>query len=75
MSSDHVEFRFQLGQRAQFGGANRGKILGMREQQRPAVADPVVEFNFPIGGFSLEVGGYSAYLESHVMSSCHSSCR
>ena len=70
-----VEFRLQPGQRAEFGGADRGEILRMREQQRPAVADPVVEFDLAFGGFGLEIRGHSAYLESHVSTSCRSSYR
>ena len=58
-----VEFRLQLGQRAEFGGADRGEILRMREQQRPAVADPVMELDLAFGGFGLEIRGHSANLE------------
>jgi hypothetical protein len=38
----------------------------MGEQKRPAVADPVMEFNFAVGGFGLEIRGQCANLESHV---------
>ena len=61
-----VEFRLQLGERAEFGGADRGEILRMREQQRPAVADPVVELDLALGGFGLEIRGHGANLKSHV---------
>jgi hypothetical protein len=37
----------------------------VREQERPAAADPVMEFDFAFGGFSLEIRGHSANLESH----------
>jgi hypothetical protein len=70
-----VEFRLQLCQHAEFGGADRGKILRVREQQRPAVADPVMELDLAIGGFGLEIRGHSANLESHVSTSCPSSYR
>ena len=65
-----VEFRLQLGQRAELGGADRGEILRVREQQRPAVADPVVEFDFAFGGLGFEVRGDGANLECHVTTSC-----
>src|SRR5579863_4504146 len=61
-----VEFRLQFGERAELGGADRGKILRMREQQRPTVADPVVEPNFAIGGFGFEIRGFGANLKSHI---------
>src|SRR3954453_9335739 len=38
----------------------------MRKQERPAIADPVMEFDFALGGFGLEVRGDRANLESHV---------
>jgi hypothetical protein len=34
-----------------------------------------MELDFAVGGFGLEIRGHSAYLESHVTTSCHSSCR
>src|SRR5476649_2073620 len=50
----------------------RSEILRVRKQQRPAIADPVVEFDFAIGGFSLEIRGQRANWKSHVTTSCHS---
>jgi hypothetical protein len=47
----------------------------MREQQRPAIADPVMEFDFALGGFGFEIRGHRAYLESHFSTSCPSSFR
>src|SRR5260370_40490631 len=70
-----VEFRLQLRERAELGGADRREILRVREQKRPAVADPVMEFDLAFGGFSVEIRGYCAYLESHDTTSCHSSYR
>jgi hypothetical protein len=34
-----------------------------------------MEFDFAFGGFGLEIGGHRAYLKSHFVSSCASSCR
>jgi hypothetical protein len=45
----------------------------MREQKRPAVADPIMEFDLAFGGFGLEIRGHSANLESHISTSYHSS--
>jgi hypothetical protein len=45
----------------------------MGEQQRPAIADPIMEFDLAIGGFGLEIRGHSANLECHIATSCHSS--
>jgi hypothetical protein len=56
------------------GGADRGEILRVRKQKRPAGADPVMEFDLAFGGFSLEIRGDSANLESHFWTSCRSSC-
>src|SRR5712691_9169972 len=61
-----VEFRLKLGQGAKLGGANRSEILRVREQQCPAVADPVMEFDLAVGGFSLEIRGHRANLQSHI---------
>jgi hypothetical protein len=30
-----------------------------------------MEFDLAVGGFSLEIRSHSAYLESHVTTSCH----
>src|SRR6201984_2313676 len=70
-----VEFRLQLGERAELGRADRGKILGVREQKCPAIADPVVELDFAFGGFGLEIRGRRAHLKGHVRASSHYSYR
>src|SRR6185295_18955169 len=70
-----VEFRLQLCESAEFGGTNRREILGMREQKGPAIADPVVEFDFSLGGLGFEIGGGCANLECHCLTSCYSSYR
>ena len=38
-----VELGLDPGHVAELGGADRGEVLGVREQDRPAVADPLVE--------------------------------
>ena len=50
-----VELRLDLGHVAELGGADRREILGVREQHRPLVADPVVEFDLAFGGLRLEI--------------------
>jgi hypothetical protein len=70
-----VEFGLKLCQGTEFSGADRGKILRVREQQRPAIADPVMELDLAVGSFGLEIRGHSANLKSHVSTSCHSSYR
>ncbi|MEX5728118.1 hypothetical protein Ga0609869_001471 [Rhodovulum iodosum] len=47
----------QLGGGRELGGADRGEILGMREQDGIAVADPVVKVDLAFGGVGGEVGG------------------
>ncbi len=42
------------------------KIIGVREQHRPVVADPVVEANFAFRGFGFEIRGGIANLKSHA---------
>src|SRR5882724_11197051 len=61
-----VEFRLKLGQGAKLGGRHRSEILRVREQQCPAVADPVMEFELAVGRFSLEIRGNTAKLQSHI---------
>src|SRR5207247_5920621 len=70
-----VEFRLQLRENAEFGGADRREILRVREQQCPIGADPVVEFDLALGGLGFEIRGECANLECHGSTSCHSSYR
>jgi len=51
------EFWFELSKSSQFSGANRGVILGMREENHPVVADEVMEVDWALGGLRLEVRG------------------
>lgn len=41
---------------AQLSGADRGEILGMREEHRPVITDPFVKLDGAVSGFSSEVG-------------------
>jgi hypothetical protein len=56
----------ELGQIAELGGADRSEVLGVREQDSPAVAEPVVEAKPPAGGLGLEIGGAIADAQCHV---------
>ena len=51
------ELGFQASERAEFGGADRRVVLGVREEDDPLVADELVEVNGAVGGVGLEVGG------------------
>ena len=51
---------------AELGRAHRREVLGVREQHRPGVADPVVELDRALGGLRLEVRRGVAELQSHV---------
>ena len=50
-----VEFGFDLGDVAEFGGADRREVLGMREQHHPVIADPFVEIDFAFRGLRFEI--------------------
>jgi hypothetical protein len=52
------EFWSPSGDFAELSGANRGEIRRMGEENRPGVADPVVEFDRACGGLRLKVGCY-----------------
>ena len=51
------EFRLQPGHVAEFGGAHRSEVFGMRKQDRPAVADPFVKVDRALRGFGGEIRG------------------
>lgn len=57
------EFGLELGESAEFGGADGSVILGVREEDDPVVADEFVEINVTRGGLGLEVGGNGAETE------------
>src|SRR5208282_2904996 len=50
-------------------GTDRRKILGVRKQHDPIIADPVVEADFAFGGFGFEIRGGVANRKSHGESS------
>ena len=51
------ELVLQGGDQAQLGGANWGVVCGVREQNDPAIACPVVKFNFAHRRVLCEIGG------------------
>lgn len=50
------ELGLELCESAELGGADRGVVLGVREEDDPAVADELVEVNGALCGLRLEVG-------------------
>ena len=64
-----VEFRLQLGDGAQLGGADRREILGVREEQHPIVACPIIKVQRPLGGGGGEIGGDVVDRKRHGISS------
>ena len=63
------EFGLDLGHVAEFRGADRREVLGMGEQDRPAVADKVVEVDRSLGGLRHKIG------RSVVDANCHGKLR
>src|SRR5205807_1391024 len=59
------ELGLKLGQISQFGGADRGEVLRMGEEDAPGVAQPVVEADRSLRGFGLEIGRGVADAERH----------
>jgi hypothetical protein len=55
------EFGLQAGHVAEFGGANGSKVLRMRKQDGPAIADPFVEGYGTLGRLRREIRGYIVY--------------
>ena len=51
---------------AELGRAHRRVVLRVREQDRPAVADPVVEMDRPLRRFGGEIGGNVVDAQGHV---------
>ena len=54
---------------AELGGADRREVLGVREQDGPAIADPVVEGDGALGGLGGEVGHFAVDAQGHGVSS------
>ena len=53
-----VELGLDLRHVAQLGGAHRREVLGMREQDRPLVSDPVVEIDRAFRRLRREIGRF-----------------
>ncbi len=58
-----LEFRLQPGHVAEFRGAHRSKVLGMREQDGPAGADPFVEVDGSLRSIGGEIGSFVVYAQ------------
>ena len=54
------ELGLEAGELAELGGADRGVVLGVGEEDEPLVADELVEVDRAASGLSLEVGGNGA---------------
>lgn len=57
------ELGLKLGKGTELGGADGGEVLGVGEEDDPAVANELVEVNLALGGVGLEVGGLGAEAE------------
>ena len=70
--ADHLDVRacrtrlLELGRVAELGRADRREVLGVAEEDGPAVALPVVEVDRALGGVGLEVGGVVAQSQCHA---------
>lgn len=51
-----VKLMLQFREGTQFGGADRGEVGRVGEQDGPAIADEFVKVNVALGGQCLEVG-------------------
>ena len=51
-----VELGLELGHVAELGGADRGEVLGVGEQDAPGIAEPLVEPDLALRGVRLEIG-------------------
>jgi hypothetical protein len=61
MSLTQLELRDQ----AQLGGADRGVVGRMGEENAPAASQPLMEINGAFGGHRGEIGGFVAKSECH----------
>ena len=57
------ELGLELSEGTELGGADGGVVLGVGEEDDPAVANELVEVNGTTGGLSLEVGRNAAEAE------------
>src|SRR3989440_1421945 len=60
-----VELRLEAGHVTELGGAHRREVLGVREQDRPLVAEPLVKMNRALGRFGGEVGRFVTNADRH----------
>jgi hypothetical protein len=67
-----LEFRGETGHIAQLRGAHGSEVLGMREQDGPAVANPFVEVNRAASCFRGEIGGSVVDAQGHFSFSVES---
>ena len=65
-----VEFGLDLCHVAELGGADRGEVLGVRENHPPGIAEPVVKPDAAFGSIGLKVRGDIAELECHHCLRC-----
>ena len=61
-----LELRFQARHVSELRRADRREVLGVREQDGPTVADPLVEVDPTFGGIGVEVGSFVIDSERHV---------
>lgn len=59
-----LELGLEAGHLAQLGGADRGVVLGVREEDNPVLADILVQVDGALGRIGLEVGGDGAQAEA-----------
>lgn len=59
-----VELGLKAGHLSQLGGADRGEVLGVGEEDEPVVADVLMKVDGPLGGVGLEVGGSVAQAQA-----------
>jgi hypothetical protein len=52
------ELAFETGHGAELGGADGSEVLGVREEDGPVVADPLVELYRAMGAIGRKVGGF-----------------
>ena len=62
------ELGLKLGKGTEFGGADRGVIFGVGEEDDPFITDELVEVDGAVGGIGLEVGGDGPQTEPTVQS-------
>src|SRR5258706_5120745 len=61
-----VELRLEPRHVPELGGAHRREVAWVREQNRPAVADPFVKADRSFGRDGGEIGGGISELETHA---------